>query len=182
LDPAGVGREHEETIGEQHSFFDVVGDEQHRRGGEVVARPQREQLGAEVLGGEHVEGREGLVHEQGVRLDDERASEAHPLAHPARELLRVRGLETVEPDEVDDALGPAPTLRCRHPAAGLEPELHVLHHGQPGEQSEGLEHHRHARVRGRDRRAAIADVATRGSDQPREASEQCALAATRLAE
>ena len=64
LDAAGVGAEHDDAVGEQDGFFDVVGDDQHGLGGEVAAGPQLEQLAAQVLGGEDVERAERLVHEQ----------------------------------------------------------------------------------------------------------------------
>ena len=104
-DAAGVGTEHEDAVGEEDGFLDVVGDDEHRLGGEVGAAPQLEELAAEVLGGEDVEGGERLVHEERVGFDDERAGEADALAHAARELLGVRGLEAVEADEVDDPFG-----------------------------------------------------------------------------
>ena len=103
LDAAGVGAEHDDAVGEQDGLLDVVGDDQDRLGGELAARPQLEQLAAEVLGGEDVERAERLVHEQDVRLDDQRAGEAHALAHAAGELLGVGGLEAVEADQVDRA-------------------------------------------------------------------------------
>ena len=122
-DAAGVRRQHEHAVGEQDRLFDVVGDDEHRPGREVVACPQREQLGAQVLGGEHVERGERFVHEQRVGFDDERAGEADALAHAAGELLGVGGLEAVEADEVDRALGAvaafgcAATLRASRPSS-----------------------------------------------------------------
>jgi hypothetical protein len=38
-DPAGVGAEHDDPVGEQHGFLDVVGDDADRLGREVLARP-----------------------------------------------------------------------------------------------------------------------------------------------
>ena len=53
--------------------------------------PQVHQLGAQVLRGQHVEGAERLVHQQGVGFDDQRAGEPDPLAHAAGEFLGVGG-------------------------------------------------------------------------------------------
>ena len=39
-DASGIGRQHEDAIGEEDGFFDVVGDDEHGAGGEVVACPQ----------------------------------------------------------------------------------------------------------------------------------------------
>ena len=63
--------------------------------------PEVEQVGAQGLGGQHVERRERLVHQEDLRLHDERAREADALAHAARQLLRIGGFEAVEADGVD---------------------------------------------------------------------------------
>ncbi len=73
-------------------------------------------------------------------MHDERAREADPLAHAARELARVRRLESVEADEVDGLQRALAHLGLGE-AQRLEPELHVLEHGEPGKQREALEHH-----------------------------------------
>ena len=148
-DASGVGREHEDAIGEQDGFFDVVGDDEHGAGGEVVACPEREELGAEVFGGEHVERGERFVHEEGVGFDDEGAGEADALAHAAGELFGVGGLEAVEADEVDGVFGAVAAFGGGH-VAGFEAELDVLADGEPRQQREGLEHHRDAGVGGGD--------------------------------
>ena len=82
--------------------------------GKSGAAQSLEQLGAEVLGGQHVKGGEGLVHQQGVRLHHERPGESDALPHPAGELLGIGGLEAVEPDPVD-FLGRS----SRHSAGGM---------------------------------------------------------------
>ena len=69
---------------------------------------------AQGLGGQDVERRERLVHEQDVGVHDQRAREADALAHAAGELARVGGLEAVEADEVDGLAASA----CASPAAG----------------------------------------------------------------
>ena len=51
--------------------------------GHFVAVPQLQQLAAQVLGGEHVEGGERLVHEQHFRLHHQRAGESDALLHAA---------------------------------------------------------------------------------------------------
>ena len=71
------------------------------RGRHLLVEPQLQQLGAQVLRGEHIERRERLVHEQHFRLDHQRAREADALLHAAGEFLGIRGLEAVEADGVD---------------------------------------------------------------------------------
>ena len=117
------------------------------RVGKSSRLPQREELGAEVLGSEDVERGERLVHEEGVGLDDERAGEADALPHPAGELLGICRLETVEADEIDGAFRPVAPFGGRH-VAGFEAELDILANGEPRQQREGLEHHRDPGVRG----------------------------------
>ena len=79
-------------------------------------------------------------------MNHQRAREAHPLAHAAGELARVGGLEAVEADEVDRLQRALAHLGLAD-AERLEPELHVLEHGEPGKQREALEHHRDPRGR-----------------------------------
>ena len=100
-DVAGVGAQHDHPVGEQHRLLDVVGDDADGLGREIGRSPQLQQLGAQVLGGEHVERGERFVHQQHVRFEHQRAGEADSLAHAARELLGIGGLEAVEADEVD---------------------------------------------------------------------------------
>ena len=180
-DPSRVGRQDEDAVGEQDGFFDVVGDDEHRACGEVVARPEGEELGAEVLGGEDVERGERFVHEQRVGFDDERACEADALAHAAGELFGVGGFETVEADEVDGAFGAVAALGGRD-VAGFETELDVLADGEPRQQREGLEHHRDAGVRGDDGCVLVDGATTCRRDETGEATQQGGLAGAGLAE
>jgi hypothetical protein len=66
-----VGREEQNAIAHEDRLFNVVGHQQHRFGGEAVLDPQIEKIGANGLGGQHIEGRKGLVHQQNGRFDDE---------------------------------------------------------------------------------------------------------------
>ncbi len=58
------------------------------------------QFAAEVLRRQHVEGRKWLIHEQDLRLHNQRARKPNPLLHAARELFRIGRLEAVEPDSI----------------------------------------------------------------------------------
>ena len=103
--------------------------------------PQVEQVGAQGLGGQHVERRERLVHQQDLRLHDERAGEADALAHAAGKLLRIGGFEAVEADRVDRLQRPLARFLERH-AVGARADFDVVEHVEPGKQREALEHHR----------------------------------------
>ena len=121
-DAARVGGQHEDAVAHQHRLLDVVGDHQDRLDRDAPFLPEVEQVGAQRLGGQHVERRERLVHQQDFRLHDQRAGEADALAHAAGKLLGIGGFEAVEADDVDrlqralarlverDALRPRPDL------------------------------------------------------------------------
>ena len=149
--------------------------------GALVPFPQLDELAAQVLRGQHVEGGERLVHQQRVRLGDDGAGEADPLPHAAGQLLGVGGLEAVQADQVDRLERPLGPLGLGD-AAGLEAELDVLLDGEPGQQREGLEDHRHPRVGPGQRGAPVGDGAGRRGDQPGDAAQQGRLARPRLAE
>ena len=59
---------------------------------------------AQVLGGQHVERAERLVHAQDLGLRDQRPREADALAHAARKLLRIGVLVAGKADELERAL------------------------------------------------------------------------------
>jgi hypothetical protein len=54
-----------------------------------VLDPQIEKIGANGLGGQHIEGRKGLVHQQNGRFDDKCAGKPDALPHAARKLARI---------------------------------------------------------------------------------------------
>ena len=85
-----------------------------------------------------VEGAEGLVHEEDLRLDDEGAGKADALAHAAGELFGEGGLEAVEADGVEHFEG-ALAAGFGVDAAGLERGFYVFEDGEPGEEREALE-------------------------------------------
>ena len=115
-------------------------------GGEPLAGPQLHQLGAQVLGGEHVQRGERLVHQQQrpargrARGRSRRAGACRRTAPWGRRTRSRRGRSGRS-----RASARSRALGGRH-AARLQPELDVLLHGQPGQQREGLEHHRGAGV------------------------------------
>ena len=137
-DMAGIAAEHDDAVGQQDGFFDVVGYEKDGAGGDGLLLPQLQEFAAEVLRGEHVEGGEGLVHEKDLRLNNERAGKADTLPHAAGELLGEGGLKAVQTDGVDDAQAALASLVGAH-AACLQRGLHIFEHSQPGEEGEALE-------------------------------------------
>ncbi|MEJ0041406.1 MAG: hypothetical protein WDM81_04020 [Rhizomicrobium sp.] len=90
---------------------------------------------------------------------------------PPEELARIGVLVAVEADQVDRCQRAGADL-ARRQAQGFEAELHVLQHGQPGEQREALEHHGDAVRRPVDRMAEIGQRAAlrlgEARDEPQE--------------
>lgn len=181
LEGAGVGVQHEDAVGELDGLLDGVGDQEDGAGGGVRVGEQGQQLIAEGLRGQHVQGGERLVHQQHVRLHDQGAGEADALAHPAGELLGVGVLETVQADHVDGPQSPAAALDERY-APCLEAEFDVLLDRQPGHQGEGLEEHGGARVGAGHGCAAVVDGAAGGGQQPGDMAQQGRLARAGLAQ
>ena len=163
-DPSGVRRQHQHAVAHQHRFLDVVRDHQDRFDRDAPFLPEVEQVGAQGFRGQHVERRERLVHQQDLRLHDQRAGEADALAHAARKLLGIGGFEAVEADDVD-RLQRALARFVERNALRPEPDLDVVEHGKPGEQREALEHHRDAFGGAVDRLAGDRDL-SRGRMAP----------------
>jgi len=103
------------------------------------------------------------------------AGERHPLPHPARQLVRIAGLEPAELHEVDQPPSGRLALGGRH-LADLGPEDDVLGHGAPREQRVLLEHHAGELLRAAP--LGKADLAARGLLQPRNDLEQRGFPAT----
>ena len=66
-DAAGIAAEHQDAVAHQHRLLDVVRDQDHALDRHAALGPQIEEVGAQRLGGQHVERRERLVHQQDVR-------------------------------------------------------------------------------------------------------------------
>ena len=180
-DAAGIGRQHENPVGHQHRLLDVVGDHQDRLDRNAPLLPQVEQIGAQGFGGKHVERRERLVHQEDLRLHDQRPCEADALAHAARQFLRIGRFEAVQPDSVDRLQRPLARLVRGH-AVGPEPEFDVIEDVEPREEGEALKHHRDILGRTKNRLAGNRHRPLRRPGEPGDDAQQRGLAGTRPAE
>jgi hypothetical protein len=100
--------------------------------------PDADQQLLHALARQAVERAERLVHQQDRGLGRERAGDADPLAHAARELVGGRPGEALEPDQGQQLPGPlAPPPPA--PALQLEAEGDVVLHRRPGQQRVLLE-------------------------------------------
>src|SRR6516165_2017750 len=77
--------EYDDTVRQEDRFTNGVGHEERRL---VVALPDIEQSHIELVPRDRVEGGKRLVHQQQLRLVNERPADRHPLPHSARELTR----------------------------------------------------------------------------------------------
>ena len=177
-DPAWIAAEHQDAVAHQHRFLDIVRHEDDALDGHPALRPQVQEIGAQSLGGQHVQRRKRLIHEQNIRVHHQRPGEAHALPHAARQLARIGGLEAVQADEVDRRQGSLADFRPRH-ALRLEAQRNIFEHRQPGKQREALEHHGDAGRGAGDRLAHIAQVAGRRLRQPGDQAQQGRLARAR---
>ena len=104
-----------DLVGDLHRLVLVVRHEDRRDVHDVVKLAQPlAKLGADA----RVEGAEGLVEEQHLRLRCERAREPHPLPLSSGELCGVAVPEVLELDEVEELVDPLRDL-------GLRPLAHL---------------------------------------------------------
>ena len=169
----GPGRQHIDLVGEADRFLEVVGDEHD---GRLGCRPQPEQFLVHQHAGLHVEGREGLVHQQDVGTVDEGLRQGDPLAHAARKLVRIVAFEGRKADPSDPIAGAGIGF-----GLGFAPKQgagrHVVQDIAPGEEGVGLEHEADARVDARDRLADDPDLAARRPAKSGDQVERRRLAA-----
>jgi hypothetical protein len=114
-----------------------VGDVHERLAG---LGPDAEELVLHHAAGLGIEGREGLVEQEDLRIVGERPGQGHALAHAARQLVRVALLGAAQVHQLDQAARALLALAARHPAH-LGPEGDVSEHGAPREERVVLEHH-----------------------------------------
>ena len=173
--PAGPARHDDDPVGERDRLREVVGDEDDR----LVARlPHAQELRVEGELGVGVERAEGLVHQEDLGVDDERAHERHALPHPAGERRREGVLEPLEPREPDPLAYPA-LLLAAPDATVLEPERDVAAHGAPREDGVLLEDVADVRRHVRHGPAVELDRPFRRRHEPAEHVEDRRLAAPR---
>ena len=97
-----------------------------------------------------VEVGERFVHQEGLRLPDDRATHRHTLSLPARQCPRLALEELVEPEHVCSPLYALIDLVLRHSLPQAQPKRDVLEHGEVRVQRVALEHHCDVAVARRD--------------------------------
>ena len=140
-DVSRIAAQHDDAIGQQNRFLNVVRHDENGLGGHGLLGPQLQQFAAQVLGGKHVERGERLVHEKDFRLDDQGARKADPLPHAAGEFLGIGCLKAVQAHRIQHLHAAVMALGGRH-AAGLQRSFHIFQHRQPGKERKALKHDR----------------------------------------
>ncbi len=114
-----------------------MGDEEDRL---LHAALQVEQLVLHFTADQRIEGTEGFVHEEDVRVGRQGARQADALLHAAAELFRVGVLPSLEADQLQGLFGFLAPLFLAD-LLNLEAVFGVLSHGAVGEEGETLEDH-----------------------------------------
>ena len=112
----------------------------HKHHGFPARRPDTQQLVLHVDTGEFIQRTEGLVHQQYVRVERQRARNRHALLHAAGQFRRVFVLRAGQPDECQQFRGTQAAFSTGHAAISGR-EFHVLSCGQPRKQRALLKHH-----------------------------------------
>ncbi len=99
---ARIRSKNDDSVCQQHSFFDVVGNDQNALGGKCTALPEVADFAAKVLGSEHIERAERFVHHQDIRFHYEGPREADSLPHPTRQFLRICAFEAFKPHHAEN--------------------------------------------------------------------------------
>ena len=134
---AGPRRHHADAVGEHRGLVERMGDQEHGRAGRA---PQAQQLVAHQEPRLLVERAERLVEQDQARLRDQRAGDAHALAHAAGQLRRVaRRRSRPAPSSRARA---ARVRRARTPAIGVRrrPNAMLSRDVEPGQRGVLLEH------------------------------------------
>ncbi len=114
-----------------------MGDEQHLP---ALLVPQTQQQGLHLLASKGVEGAEGLVEQQQLRLGGQRPGDADPLALTAGELPDRLGVGLLQPHLAQHGQRAGLAFAARH-AGKLQAEGNVVQYVAPGQQAIVLKHH-----------------------------------------
>ena len=127
----------DDAVGQRQRLVLAVGDEQR---GDLQALLDVAHLLAQPLAQMLVEAGEGLVEEQDLRLEHQRAGERHALLLAAGKLVRQPGFVAGEADQLEHGLDLAANFGPRQ-AAQLQAEGDVLEDVHVGPERMALEHH-----------------------------------------
>src|SRR5215470_6260425 len=150
-----------------------MGHEQH---GFFRLHPDLQQLLLHHFTGLRVERCEWLVHQQDLRVHDQRARKVHALLHAARELVGIMMLEAGKADHLDEMRRALLGL-ARADVEALQSVADIVQHRPPRQQRGILEHDRAVGPRLRHHAAVDQDAARARGNQAVDHREEHGLAA-----
>jgi len=92
--PARPSAQHDNAATEENRLLDCVGDEDH---GDVFLEPDFLHKVLQTFPGKGVEGRQGLIHKEDLRLNRQSPGHSNPLLHAAGQLAGIVGTKTGQP-------------------------------------------------------------------------------------
>ena len=135
----GTRRQHENVLRQIRRLPHVV---RHHHDAATVSRPEALQKVLHAFPKDGVQGRKGFVHEENVRLHDERPPQGKALALAARELVRKAVFKPCELHFDHHRINPRSDLRFMRE---LQRQRHRLPHPHPGHERQRLPEHRLSR-------------------------------------
>ena len=123
--PGRIAPEHDDPVGQQNGFLNVVGHQENAFRRDLLVEPQLHQFAAKVLRRQHVERGERLIHEQDLRFNRQRAGESHALFHAAGKLLGISVFEPFQSHGMQSSQGAAMTVDMPN-AASEQRRLDIL--------------------------------------------------------
>ena len=91
FDATRPGAEHDDAIGQEHRFCNVMG---HEKDGLAALCPDAQQLQVHLLPSQRIESAERLVHQKQPRIQQQCAGKRRTLRHPTGQLHGITLLET----------------------------------------------------------------------------------------
>src|SRR5579859_704993 len=134
-----ITAKNDDAVGKNHSFFDIVRDDENGPSGNLSIEPKLQKLAAQRFRGQNIQSGKRFIHEENFRFDDEGAGDTDALLHAAGEFLGISSFETVQPDRVNDAQRAFVALDGNH-APSLERGFDIFEYREPREKSKALKH------------------------------------------
>ncbi|KAG1315107.1 hypothetical protein G6F62_013814 [Rhizopus arrhizus] len=159
--------QHDDLVGQEHRFFDIVRDEQHGGAGRL---PDADQFLLQVAAGNGVDRAEGFVHQQKVRLDGQGAGNAYPLRLPTGQLVGPAAAVVPHACQLQRGIDALRLFHAIQPQA-FQAVADVAADRAPGHQAAVLEHDG-ARAASRARLRWETDRTGRGFRQARGGAQQ----------
>ena len=172
-DACGSLAHHHDAIRQKNRFRDTVRDEDHRF---AIPLPDAQQLEIHLVAGHGIQSAERLIHEQQVRILDQRTADAGSLPHAARQLVRQSFGEIRNPGDVQK-LEAASSIMPYVLSHQIDGEQHVVDDRAPGQHDGVLEDYAVGSPRSVNASALQNDASFAWTQEPGHQQQQSALSA-----